>query len=111
MIAGGCAYFGGIVAQSLGAQCSLLTAVGEDFLLDHVFSYFDQTHLIQKGKTTVFTNYYPPNQPRYQRVDASASMISIQDVPTSWLTPKDLLFVAPVLGEINPKESKIAGIK
>lgn len=102
LVAGGCAYFGAMVAQSLGANVKLLTTVGEDFCLFSALAGLTLS-LKQKGKTTVFTNLYPANAPRLQIVETQAPMIEIQDLPEDWkLSRPDILFLAPVMGELNP---------
>ena len=107
-VAGGSAFYGAKVAASLGARARLLSAVGVDFALDHAIGGIE-THLLRAGLTTAFINLYPADQPRVQRVEARASTLRPADLPWEWMRPTlpeelatDLLFLAPVLGELDP---------
>jgi|TARA_B100000315_G_scaffold252048_1_gene288032 hypothetical protein len=137
-MAGGSAFFGAKVASKLGCYSYLFSAVGEDFIFDHLIDDL-QTYIVRAGKTTTFTNLYPLNHPRIQWIEAQASMLYPHDFPIHWFTnphpsqkktkldnllnnpPKDdsfgdnssidLLFLAPVLGELDPKDSWVNLIK
>lgn len=73
--------------------------VGEDFACDDALAHLDHT-IRRSGKTTTFANYYPPNQPRVQLLEAQAPEITSDMAPTDWLDA-DLVHLAPVLQEID----------
>ena len=118
-ITGGSAFFGAKVASGLGAQSSLFTAVGEDFTLDEQLRGIE-AHILRTGETTIFSNLYPKDHPRIQLVEAQASTLRPDDFPLHWLgdphkqlyphkhqdqsSSIDLLFLAPVIGEVDPTD-------
>jgi hypothetical protein len=108
LVAGGCAYFGAKVASSLGAKVDLLTAVGDDFELDSSLEGLS-VNLKRAGQTTVFTNLYPENAPRLQIVETQAPTIHLDQ----WTDNKifDVLFLAPVMGELDLREPWTQQIK
>ena len=108
LVPGGCAYFGARAAQVLGAQVRFLTAVGEDFALGADLKDMEVLR-VTGGATTVFTNEYPPGQPRRQLLETQAPMIDCGDFPSAWARP-DVLFLAPVMGEIDPSKPWVSTV-
>ena len=96
VVAGGCAYYGARIYRALGWDVTLCTTVGEDFRCDADLVGLARVER-RAGKTTVFTNLYPAQGPRLQRVDAQAGSV----VPPANLPPADLLHLAPVMGEVD----------
>jgi sugar/nucleoside kinase (ribokinase family) len=98
IVPGGCAYYGAQTFHQLGAQTQLLTAVGDDFLAYEALAPFE-THVLTGGNTTVFSNIYPPGEPRLQIVETQAPSLGPAQLPTTF-RGADVLFVAPVMGEL-----------
>ena len=127
-VAGGCAFYGAQVhhkldllaraararspgsdlgarpSRSCGArarddQTHLVGVVGDDFVCDGAIAHLDHT-IRRAGKTTTFANYYPPNQPRVQLLEAQAPEVTPDVAPDGWLDA-DLVHLAPVLQEID----------
>lgn len=130
-VAGGCAYYGAKVHHALdhlatsagsagsddGAPAALepdhlgldlthlVAVVGEDFTCDDEIGDLDTT-LVRRGQTTVFANYYPPQKPRIQLLEALAPPVTPDMAPAGFLDQEgrldaDLVHLAPVLGEID----------
>ncbi len=102
IVPGGCAYFGARAAAALGARSWLLTAVGEDFTCNDALLPL-ATHTVTGGATTVFTNSYPEGGLRVQHVETQAPSLHPPHLPPAFVKP-DLLFLAPVMGEIDPRD-------
>lgn len=98
IVAGGSAYYAARVWHGLGAHPRLLSCVGEDFACDAALEGLE-LHLSRGGKTTAFTNLYPPGGERQMYVESQAPHVSPELLPEEWSTP-ELLFLAPVLGEV-----------
>ena len=96
---GGCAYYASRTWHALGARSHLVSAVGNDFACESALTDLD-TRVTREGKTTVFTNQYPDSGPRIQFVEALASPVSPNLLPTDWRRP-DVLFLGPVLNEVE----------
>jgi hypothetical protein len=99
IVPGGCAFFGARTLLGLGAVSRLLTTVGEDFDCESGLAGLDVRREVS-GKTTVFLNLYPPGEPRLQLVESRSQRITGGTYPDEWTRP-DLLFVAPVMGEMD----------
>jgi hypothetical protein len=99
IVPGGCAYYGAKTLHSLGARVSLATAVGRDFACEDSLSDLD-VHRVVGEQTTVFLNDYPKDGPRIQWVESVAPAI-VPDVVRGRITQTDILFVAPVFGEMS----------
>lgn len=104
LVAGGCAFYG-IGAHAFFARADrrpapqLLTLVGDDFQCVDEVRRFD-AHLVQRGRTTTFANYYPSTGPRVQLLEALAPPIAPTDFPTT-VGDIDVVHLAPVLGELD----------
>ncbi|MFP4597461.1 MAG: carbohydrate kinase family protein [Persicimonas sp.] len=108
LVAGGCAFYGAKVHARLSGDTHLVTVVGDDFTRDDEISDLHAT-IHRAGETTVFANYYPPNKPRIQLLEAQAPEVTPDMAPAGWLDA-DLIHLAPVLGEIDlQKWKKAAG--
>ncbi|MCP4199212.1 MAG: sugar kinase [Proteobacteria bacterium] len=99
LVPGGCAYYGAETLQALGARVSLATAVGRDFTCEASLAGLD-VHKAVGEKTTVFLNEYPKDGPRIQWIESVAPAI-IPDVAREWGLKPDILFIAPVFGEMS----------
>ncbi len=119
LVAGGCAFYGAKVHDALDRLASrprwsgtgadtthLVSVVGTDFTRDDEVSDLDAT-IHRAGKTTVFANYYPPNKPRIQLLEAQAPKVTPDMAPAGWLDA-DLVHLAPVLSELDLLEWKQA---
>lgn len=98
IVPGGCAYYGAQTFHQLGAQSQLLTAVGDDFLAQDALAAFD-CEVFSGGNTTVFSNLYPPGEPRLQIVETQAPSLVPAQFPAQF-RGADVLFIAPVMGEL-----------
>jgi sugar/nucleoside kinase (ribokinase family) len=99
LLPGGCAYYGAHTHRGLGAEVRLLTAVGQDFACEAALAGLDAV-VARAGRTTLFTNEYPPDGLRVQRLEALAPPVAPEALPATWRTA-DLLHLAPVLQEID----------
>ena len=99
IVPGGCAFFGARTFQGLGAVSKLLTTVGEDFSCESGLVGLDVRREVSP-ETTVFSNLYPPGEPRLQLVESRSQKITESMYPDEWKRP-DLLFIAPVMGEMD----------
>ncbi len=108
-VAGGCAFFGARCAHALGARVRLLTSFGEDFTRQADLAGLD-VHAVQRGRTTVFTNTYPPGGHRVQRIESVSAPLVLQDLPHGW-QEADVLLLAPVFGEIDPAHDWFSRIR
>jgi 1D-myo-inositol 3-kinase len=106
---GGCAFFGAKAVAALGANSRLLTRVGRDFICEKDLENLEVQRVVQ-GKTTVFTNTYPQGSLRVQLVESQAPSISSDEFPQKWSCP-DMLFIAPVMGEMSAKDPWVSKIK
>jgi hypothetical protein len=97
--AGGSAFYGARVLRELGARSRVATVVGEDFAVDGELRGLE-VHRKTAGHTTAFENDYSPGEPRQQWVHAVAPPVTHDLVPKEWPRP-DVLFLAPVCGEID----------
>lgn len=110
IVPGGCAFYGARAFHSLGAQTGLFTSVGEDFRCQESLESLD-VHMETGGLTTVFSNLYPPGKARVQIIECSAPAMSPKRYPDDLGAP-DLLFIAPVMGELQePGWAKASGAK
>ncbi|MFW5967700.1 MAG: PfkB family carbohydrate kinase [Persicimonas sp.] len=98
-VAGGCAFYGAKVHDRLDGETHLVTVVGDDFTRDDEIADLDAT-IRRSGETTVFANYYPPDEPRIQLLEVRAPEVTPELAPPEWLDA-DLVHLAPVLGEID----------
>lgn len=99
LVAGGCAYYGAMVHARLSGTTHLVALVGEDFICDDALKDLSAT-VHRSGKTTVFANYYPPDAPRIQLLEAMADNIYPHHIPAGF-EDADLVHLAPVLSEIE----------
>ncbi|MBN2528450.1 MAG: carbohydrate kinase family protein [Deltaproteobacteria bacterium] len=107
---GGCAYYAAIALKGLGANVSLVSSVGQDFLFAR---HLEGLRCIMRigDKTTEFCNVYPSVGPRIQYVQNCAPNITDELLPQGWRSA-DLCILAPVMGELNEVVwSKIRGAR
>lgn len=99
LVAGGCAFYGAMVHARLSGTTHLVTLVGDDFVCEDALEDLSAT-VHRSGKTTVFANYYPPDAPRIQLLEAMADNLIPAHIPVG-LEGADLVHVAPVLSEVE----------
>jgi hypothetical protein len=114
IVPGGCAYFGARTFAALGACTGLVTTVGTDFVCDDGLAGL----AVQRrtaGTTTVFLNTYPADGPRVQWNESAAPPVTPEILASGWRNP-DVLFMAPVFGEIeltawhSAVDARVAGL-
>jgi hypothetical protein len=114
IVPGGCAYYGAKTLHALGADVSLATSVGRDFTCEENLVGLDVRKVVGE-KTTVFLNSYPKDGPRIQWVESVAPSIT-PDMVRGWVSKPDILFLAPVFGEMDLEgwsdavEARIVGV-
>jgi 1D-myo-inositol 3-kinase len=84
---------------ALGARVRLVTTVGDDFACPAAFAGLDVVAQ-RGGRTTLFTNTYPPGGLRVQHIEAQAPAVSPALLPPAWRRA-ELLHLAPVMGEVS----------
>jgi hypothetical protein len=102
VLVGGSAFFAARAWQALGADAALATAWGPDFGREAGLAGL-RVFARRASQTTIFSNLYPPGAPRRQLVETRAPKVSAALVPAPWRRP-DVAFLAPVMGEIDPRE-------
>ena len=103
IVAGGCAFYGARCWRALGAEVTLVTAVGEDFACDAALEGLAVTRTVG-GATTAFCNTYPPGQPRVQWVSSQAPRLRPSAAASHAEPLPDVTFLAPVFGELDLSE-------
>ncbi len=96
---GGGALYAAITAHRLGRSVAILTSHGADFPLDAVPPAIEVVTL-EAPATTVF-EYQESEGPRVMRVTATASPLTVGDLPEDWLEAP-LVLLAPVIQEVDP---------
>jgi 1D-myo-inositol 3-kinase len=91
--AGGAALYAGLTAAALGAEVTLLTRAGADFVGRHLFEKFHRVHALPTSRTTSFDERYLGEQ-RLVRLLARAERV---DIP---LPSADVVLLCPVAGEV-----------
>ena len=99
VVPGGSAWYAARCFKALGAEARLVTAVGRDFQAPEAWEGLE-VHARREGRTTLFTNEYPPGQPRLQTVASQAPPVTPAGLPDAWRSV-DVLFLAPVIGEVD----------
>lgn len=99
IVPGGCAFYASRTWQALGADVTLATAVGDDFLCDGDLEGIEVERRAG-GLTTVFTNTYEADGSLIQRVENTASRVDplLGDVDRRGF---DICFLAPVISELG----------
>jgi sugar/nucleoside kinase (ribokinase family) len=97
---GGGALYSAITAHRLGRSVAILTSHGADFPLDAVPPAIEVVTL-EAPATTVF-EYQESEGPRVMRVTATASPLTVGDVPEDW-REAPLVLLAPVIQEVHPE--------
>src|SRR5450631_4680686 len=59
---GGAALYAGLAAAALGAEVTLLTRAGTDFVGRHLFEAFHHVHALPASRTTAFDERYVGEQ-------------------------------------------------
>ena len=99
---GGSVYYAANAYRALGARARALTAAGPDFPAATALQGIE-VHAVPARETTRFVNAYLPGGRRVQRVEAVAQPLDPSTLPLGW-READLLHIAPVLGEIRPRD-------
>jgi sugar/nucleoside kinase (ribokinase family) len=96
---GGSAFYSSLIFDHLNLKTALATSFGDDFSftdrLDGVTLFNKQSE-----HTTTFENTYPIDAPRLMLVTNQAHGVEVLKNDNEFLNP-DILFLAPVAGEIN----------
>lgn len=90
---GGGALYAGLAAATLGAEVTLVTRAGADFVGRHLFAHFHGVHALSARRTTAFDERYTGEQ-RIVRLLARASPV---DTP---LPAADVVLLCPVAQEV-----------
>lgn len=99
LVPGGCAFYAARAVRALGADCSLATAVGEDFLFATELVGL-QWHASRRGSTTLFMNTYPNSGPRVQYVEQVCESVLPSTLTSGWEN-EDVVFLGPVIDEVD----------
>ncbi len=98
---GGTAAYAAFLAKKMGAEVTIITSIGQDFLFQNLFEKEGiSIHTIPAKKTTVFENIYPADGERIQYLHARAATISVQAIPTSLPAP-DIVLFCPIADEVD----------
>lgn len=92
---GGAALYGALAAQALGAEVTLLTRAGADFVGSHLLQQLPGAHVLPAPRTTAFEERYVDGR-RSVRLLARAAPI---DGP---LPAADVVLLCPVANEVSP---------
>jgi sugar/nucleoside kinase (ribokinase family) len=98
LLPGGSVYYAATTLAALGARTRVLTAAGPDFPPDALAGI--EVEVRPAPVTTTFVNTYGRDGRRTQHVLCAAPPLDPADLPPAW-RGSDLLFLAPVLGEIG----------
>jgi sugar/nucleoside kinase (ribokinase family) len=96
---GGGALYSAITAHRLGRSVGILTSHAGDFPLDALPTAIEVVTL-EAPATTVF-EYPEVEGPRVMRVTATASPLTVDDLPEDW-REAPLVLLAPVIQEVDP---------
>lgn len=96
---GGSALYSAITAHRLGRSAAILTSHAADFPLDALPTAIEVVTL-EAPATTVF-EYPEVEGPRVMRVTATASPLTVADLPEDW-REAPLVLLAPVIQEVDP---------
>jgi sugar/nucleoside kinase (ribokinase family) len=100
-VPGGSAYYAARALAGLGAEVRVLTAAGPDFPAGALGPPVEAC-VVPAPATTRFLNVPGDAGRRAQRVLAAAPPLDPAALPPGWRAP-DLLLVAPVVGEVDPR--------
>jgi sugar/nucleoside kinase (ribokinase family) len=93
VVPGGAALYAGLAAAALGAEVTLVTRAGADFVGRHLFRQFQRVHALAARQTTTFDERYV-GEARVARLLARAGAV---DVP---LPSADVVLLCPVTDEV-----------
>ncbi|MBP6399126.1 MAG: hypothetical protein KBF57_13860 [Saprospiraceae bacterium] len=97
---GGTVTYASLLAKNLGAEVTVITSTGPDFLFQHLFSDKGiQWHNLPAEQTTCFTNT-PSDNGRKQKISAVASQITSGSL--SFFPKTEILHLGPIANEIDP---------
>ena len=100
LVPGGSAWYAAHTFRTLGADTRVLTAAGPDYPPDALAGV--TARIAPAARTTLFVNVHAPAGRRTQRVEASAPPLDAAALGADW-RGADVLYLAPVLGEIAPR--------
>jgi sugar/nucleoside kinase (ribokinase family) len=106
LVPGGSAYYAAHALAALGARVRVFTAAAEDLPAgalrgDAAALGPIDAEILPAPATTTFENVYGVGGRRAQSVLAAAPALDAARLPAAW-READLLFLAPVLGEVDP---------
>lgn len=101
LVPGGSAWYAAHTLSALGADARVLTAAGPDYPEDALAGV--TARIAPAARTTLFVNVHAPGGGRTQRVEAAAPPLDPAALPEAW-RGADVLYLAPVLGEIAPRD-------
>jgi 1D-myo-inositol 3-kinase len=90
---GGAALYAGLAAAALGAEVTLVTRAGADFVGRHLFERFHRVHALPATRTTTFDERYVGER-RVARLLARAGAV---DIPIPFA---DVVLLCPVTDEV-----------
>ena len=93
VVPGGAALYAGLAAAALGAEVTLVTCAGADFVGRHLFDRFHRVHALAAPRTTTFDERYLGER-RVVRLLARAGAV---DMP---LPSADVVLLCPVTDEV-----------
>ncbi len=96
---GGSVLYAAKTLQALGVEAAIATSLGDDFVFQDQLEGITLS-VIQCSATTVFENTYPKDAPRLMLVEHTAEPVTPTNLPIE-LSDIDILFLAPVIGEVS----------
>ncbi len=93
VVPGGAALYSGLAAAALGAEVTLLTRAGPDFVGSHLFARFHRVHALAAPRTTTFEERYVGER-RVARLLSRAGSLDVE------LPSADVVLLCPVTDEV-----------
>jgi 1D-myo-inositol 3-kinase len=93
VLPGGAALYSGLAAAALGAEVTLLTRAGPDFVGSHLFARFHRVHALAAPRTTTFEERYVGER-RVARLLSRAGSLDVA------LPSADVVLLCPVTDEV-----------
>ena len=100
LVPGGSAWYAAHTFRSLGADTRVLTAAAPDYPPDALAGL--TARIAPAARTTLFVNVHARGGGRTQRVEAAAPPLDPAALGSDW-RGSDVLYLAPVLGELAPR--------
>src|SRR5271169_185322 len=93
LVPGGAALYAGLAASALGAEVTLVTRAGADFVGAHLFERFHRIHVLPAPRTTTFDERYVAERRTVRLLERAGAV----DMP---LPPADVVLLCPVTDEV-----------